>query len=114
MLKVDPELRAVAEKARKAFPSLHRSLIVESIVEYAPHMETIQVVLESELRIAADKAARRCQLNRSQLVREALREYLLRLEAKAREERDRKGYAKNPSVRGEAQVWESEAAWPEL
>jgi hypothetical protein len=47
-------------------------------------------------------------------MREALREYLLRLETKAREERDRKGYAKNPPVRGEAQVWESEAAWPEL
>jgi hypothetical protein len=48
------------------------------------------------------------------LVREALREYLLRLETRAREERDHKGYAKNPSVRAEAQVWESEAAWPEL
>jgi len=83
-------------------------------VEYVPHMETIQVVLETDLRIAADKAARRFRKNRSQLVREALREYLLRLETRAREERDHKGYAKNPSVRAEAQVWESEAAWPEL
>jgi len=77
-------------------------------------METIQVVLDNELRIAADRAARRFKLNRSQLVREALREYLLRLEAKAREERDREGYVKNPQVRGEARVWEGEAAWPEL
>jgi metal-responsive CopG/Arc/MetJ family transcriptional regulator len=77
-------------------------------------METIQIVLDSELRIAADQAARRFKLNRSQLVREALREYLLRLEARAREERDREGYAKNPAVRGEAQVWEGEAAWPEV
>jgi len=83
-------------------------------VEYIPHMETIQIVLENELRVAADRAARHLRLNRSQLMREALREYLLRLETKAREERDRKGYAKNPSERGEAQVWESEAAWPEL
>jgi len=91
-----------------------RPLIVESIVEYIPHMETIQIVLDSELRIAADEAARRCRLNRSQLVREALREYLLRLETRAREELDRAGYRKNPPVLEEAQAWESEAAWPEL
>lgn len=84
------------------------------IVEYLPHMETIQIVLDSELRIAADLAARRYRLNRSQLVREALREYLLRLETKAREERDRAGYRKTPPVLEEAQGWESEAAWPEL
>jgi hypothetical protein len=89
-------------------------LIVESTVEYLPHIETIQIVLDSELRIAADEASLRCRLNRSQLVREALREYLLRLETKAREERDRVGYRKNPPVREEAQGWESEAAWPEL
>jgi len=77
-------------------------------------METIQIVLDTELRIAADQAVRRCRLNRSQLVREALREYLLRLETKAREERDRAGYRKTPAVREEAQAWESEAAWPEL
>ena len=77
-------------------------------------METIQIVLDSELRMAADKAASRFKLNRSQLVREALREYLQRLEMKAREGRDREGYAKNPHEYGESQVWESEASWPEL
>jgi metal-responsive CopG/Arc/MetJ family transcriptional regulator len=76
-------------------------------------METIQIVLDNELRVAADKAARRSGLNRSQLVREALREYLLRLEIKAREERDREGYAKKSQAQGELQAWESEAAWPE-
>ncbi len=89
-------------------------MIVECNVEYLPHMETIQIVLDSELRIAADEAARRNRVNRSQLVRDALREYLLRLDTKAREERDRAGYRKNPPVLEEAQVWESEAAWPEL
>jgi metal-responsive CopG/Arc/MetJ family transcriptional regulator len=76
-------------------------------------METIQIVLDEELRMAADKAARKSSLNRSQLVREALREYLLRLEMKACEERDREGYAKKPHAHGESQAWESEAAWPE-
>ncbi len=83
-------------------------------MEYLRHVETIQIVLDTELRIAADEAARRCQLNRSQLMREALREYLQRLEMKAREERDREGYRKNPPVHEDAQGWENEAAWPEL
>jgi metal-responsive CopG/Arc/MetJ family transcriptional regulator len=88
-------------------------LIVEFVVEYLPHMESIQIVLDTELRIAADDAARSRHLNRSQLMREALREYLQRLEGRAREERDRAGYAKNPTVRDESQDWESEAVWPE-
>ena len=98
----------------KLFAQTNRLLIVESIVEYTPHMETIQVVLDSELRLAADEASRRYKVNRSQLVRDALREYLLRLETKAREERDREGYRKKPAVREEALAWEGEAAWPEL
>jgi metal-responsive CopG/Arc/MetJ family transcriptional regulator len=76
-------------------------------------METVQIVLDEELRMAADKAARKSRLNRSQLMREALREYLLRLEVKASEERDREGYAKKPQAHEEWQARESEAAWPE-
>jgi metal-responsive CopG/Arc/MetJ family transcriptional regulator len=76
-------------------------------------METVQIVLDNKLRMAADKAARRSRLNRSQLVREALREYLQRLEMKAREERDREGYAKKSQAQEESQAWESEVAWPE-
>jgi metal-responsive CopG/Arc/MetJ family transcriptional regulator len=76
-------------------------------------METIQVVLDKELLVAADKVARRTRVNRSQLVREALREHLLRLETQAREERDRKGYAAKPQALGESAVWEMEAAWPQ-
>lgn len=76
-------------------------------------METIQIVLDKELLVAADKAARRTCVNRSQLVREALREHLLRLETQVREERDRKGYAAKPQALGESAVWEREAAWPE-
>jgi len=83
-------------------------------VEYVPRMETVHVVLDSDLRIALDEAARRRQVNRSQLMREALREYLQRLEIKLREERDREGYRKNPPMRDGAQDWESQASWPEL
>ena len=75
-------------------------------------METIQVVLDKELLVAADRAARKIKANRSALMRAALRDYLRRLDLKVREERDREGYAKSPQIRDEAERWETEAAWP--
>ena len=76
-------------------------------------METIQVVLGSTLLRATDGAARRARVNRSALVREALREYLKRLETRELEARDRTGYAGHPDVCAEAVDWEQVAAWPE-
>jgi metal-responsive CopG/Arc/MetJ family transcriptional regulator len=75
-------------------------------------METIQVVLDKKLLQATDQAARRAKRNRSALVRDALREHLRRLEVRAREECDRRGYAKRPQTTDESRVWEAEAAWP--
>ena len=75
-------------------------------------METIQVVLESGLLRATDRAARRKKLNRSALIRDALREHLRRLEIRELEERDRKGYRVSPQDGDEVSGWESEAAWP--
>ena len=76
-------------------------------------METIQIVLDKKLLLAADRAARRTRLNRSALVREALREHLRRLDVLAKEDRDREGYLKQPQPLGESSPWETEAAWPE-
>ena len=75
-------------------------------------METIQVVLEAGLLRAADRAARRRKLNRSALIRNALREHLRRLEILELEERDRKGYQASPQDADEISGWEREAAWP--
>jgi metal-responsive CopG/Arc/MetJ family transcriptional regulator len=75
-------------------------------------METIQIVLGKELLDAADAAARRSRQNRSQLVREALRQHLRRLDLQAREKSDQDGYLIQPEVRDEQQLWEAEAAWP--
>ncbi len=75
-------------------------------------METIQVVLDKELLMAADKAAKRLKLNRSALVRDALREHLDRIELRTKEDRDREGYQKQPQNPDEL-VWEKEAVWPE-
>jgi metal-responsive CopG/Arc/MetJ family transcriptional regulator len=75
-------------------------------------METIQVVLDKRLLKATDQAARRTGRNRSALVRDALREHLRRLEVRANEERDRKGYASQRQRSADSLVWEAEAAWP--
>jgi metal-responsive CopG/Arc/MetJ family transcriptional regulator len=75
-------------------------------------METIQIVLDKRLLEATDQAARRTKRNRSALVRDALREHLRRLEIRANEERDRKGYARPTHGRDESLSWEAEAAWP--
>jgi len=75
-------------------------------------METVQIVLDKKLLQATDRAARRTKLNRSALVREALREHLRRLEVCALEERDRQGYSKQTQASSESRLWEAEAAWP--
>jgi metal-responsive CopG/Arc/MetJ family transcriptional regulator len=75
-------------------------------------METIQVVLDKKLLHAADQAARRTKRNRSALIRDALREHLRKLETRARELRDREGYARSPQDERELHAWEREAAWP--
>jgi metal-responsive CopG/Arc/MetJ family transcriptional regulator len=76
-------------------------------------METIQVVLDSELLRAANAAAKRARVSRSSLIREALREHLKRLRACAVEAHDRRGYRRRPDVADDATAWERVASWPE-
>jgi len=75
-------------------------------------METIQVVLDSKLLRETEVAARRTKVNRSALIREALRAYLKNLAIRERELRDRKGYLTRGDS-GELSGWEAEAIWPE-
>jgi metal-responsive CopG/Arc/MetJ family transcriptional regulator len=86
---------------------------VEYTVEWTPHMEIVQIVLDKKLLHAADQAAKRTRRNRSALVRDALREHLRRLELRASEERDRQGYSRQSQADPETRAWESEATWPE-
>ena len=74
-------------------------------------METVQIVLDKKLLMAADRAARRSKVNRSALVREALREHLRRMELQAKEDRDREGYLRQPTTKDESEIWEAEAEW---
>jgi metal-responsive CopG/Arc/MetJ family transcriptional regulator len=82
-------------------------------VEWTPHMEIVQIVLDKKLLQAADQAAKRTRRNRSALVRDALREHLRGLELRAREERDRQGHSRHSQADAEALGWEAEATWPE-
>jgi len=75
-------------------------------------METIQVVLDTTLLRATNGAARRARVNRSALVRDALREHLRRLKTRELEERDRKGYLEHPDDSNEIADWERVATWP--
>ena len=59
-------------------------------------METIQVVLDTALLRAADGAAKRPRINRSALIRDALRQHLADLRTRELEARDRDGYLRHP------------------
>jgi metal-responsive CopG/Arc/MetJ family transcriptional regulator len=74
-------------------------------------METVQIVLEKELLRETDRVARRRRLNRSALVREALRAHLRRLAVREREQRDRAGYMAAPDA--ECRIWDRVTAWPD-
>ncbi len=76
-------------------------------------MQTIQVVLDEPLLEAADQAARQAKMNRSALVRRALRSYLRLLEIHERERRDREGYERLPDTADDLDVWEQAASWPD-
>jgi metal-responsive CopG/Arc/MetJ family transcriptional regulator len=76
-------------------------------------METIQVVLDTKLLKATDFAAKRQKVNRSALIRDALRQHLKRLRELELEEQDRRGYLAQPQREEEFRIWEDAAAWPE-
>jgi len=87
-------------------------LTVELSVEDNTHVETIQVVMEGELLRRVDKVARRLKLNRSALIRQALRRHLKELQLRTHEEADRRGYERTPEDDA-LSTWGSVASWPE-
>lgn len=76
-------------------------------------MATIQVVMDAKLVKAADRAAKRQRVNRSALIREALREHLKQLHRRELDERDRRGYKAHPQTEDEIRMWEDAVLWPE-
>jgi len=60
--------------------------------------ETIQVVIDEKLLQASDRGAKKAKLNRSELVRLALREHLQRLQIQESEQRNQRGYNTLPQA----------------
>jgi Arc/MetJ-type ribon-helix-helix transcriptional regulator len=75
-------------------------------------METIQVVIGGGLLKAADQAARRLKVNRSALIRDAVREHLERLRYRELERQERDAYERIPDDPGEFAAWDKVASWP--
>ncbi len=82
-------------------------------MEYNPHMQTIQVVLEEKLLRDTDRAVRKNKTNRSALIRVALREHLMRMRTQELEEQERRGYEKFPQTLDETTWLERAAVWPD-
>jgi metal-responsive CopG/Arc/MetJ family transcriptional regulator len=74
-------------------------------------VEIVQVVIGKELLQATDRVARRRRVNRSALVRDALRAYLRTLAISERERQDRAGHAATGDR--EFAAWDRMAAWPD-
>ena len=75
-------------------------------------MPTIQVVMDRKLLKAADLAAKRCKVNRSALIRDALERHLKHLHELQLEDQDRRGYLARPQREEEYRIWEDAASWP--
>jgi metal-responsive CopG/Arc/MetJ family transcriptional regulator len=75
-------------------------------------MKAVQVVLDEALLRATDSALLRTNQNRSEFVRDALREHLRRLGVSEQQAADRKGYERTPQKLLESCLWENEAVWP--
>jgi metal-responsive CopG/Arc/MetJ family transcriptional regulator len=95
------------------YPVPARGTLLWSRLWYRLHtMETIQVVMEGALLKAADRAARKLKVNRSALIRDALREHLGRLHTRELEQQERDAYERIPDDPREYAVWDAVAAWP--
>ena len=76
-------------------------------------METIQVVLDEPLLLAANRLAKKAKVNRSVLIRTTLSEYLKRQRHEDLVEQERRSYLEKPDSVAEAEAWARIAAWPE-
>jgi metal-responsive CopG/Arc/MetJ family transcriptional regulator len=76
-------------------------------------MATIQFVLDDSLLELADRFAKRQRINRSALIREALRAHLKKLRYAELENQERAAYEQRPDDLNEVSRWERVADWPD-
>jgi len=73
----------------------------------------IRVVIADDLLRSADRVARRLNMNRSGLIRDALRGHLQHLRMSDLERRERDAYERTPENPAEFAAWDKVAAWPQ-
>jgi metal-responsive CopG/Arc/MetJ family transcriptional regulator len=76
-------------------------------------MKTVQMTLDEDLVEAVDRVVRKLGTTRSAFARDALRAALLRVRARALEQKHRQGYVRTPVRRKEFSIWEGEQVWTE-
>lgn len=76
-------------------------------------MATIQVVLDDDLLELTDMLAEKRHLNRSALIREALRAHLKKLHYEELERQEHEAYRRRPEDAAEVAQWERVADWPD-
>jgi metal-responsive CopG/Arc/MetJ family transcriptional regulator len=76
-------------------------------------MKTVQMMLDEDLLVRVDRAARRLKTTRSEFTRQALREALKHITTLQREAQHRRGYTAHPVEEGEFSEWATEQVWPE-
>ena len=74
-------------------------------------MKTVQMILDENLVIAVDSAAKKLGTTRSGFTSEALRSALKKVRVRELESRHREGYQRKPVKRGEFSDWESKQVW---
>lgn len=76
-------------------------------------MATIQVILDRALLELVDEIASQKRVNRSALIREALRSYLKRVRFEELERQESLAYEQQPDDVEDARRWERVADWPD-
>jgi metal-responsive CopG/Arc/MetJ family transcriptional regulator len=72
-------------------------------------MQTVHITFDEDLLATADRVAREQEMNRSALVRQALRAYLRQLHLQKLEQQDREGYERHPDSLDDLDTWEQVA-----
>lgn len=82
---------------------------MELVAEWAAGVKTIQVVMDEGLLVAVDAAAKREAVNRSQLIRSALREWLRKREIERLIQLECEGHERIPDDPAEHKFWMDQA-----
>ncbi len=74
-------------------------------------MKTIQMTLDDDLVASVDEVVKKLKTTRSAFTRKALKDAIKQVNLNTLEKKHKTGYKRNPVVKTEFSVWESEQEW---